>query len=163
MQSSGPPSGPSSDPPSDPPPDPSTAPVVAPPPAEFPAPAAPAFPAAHLATVERFPRYEDCTQDGRLITTAIPPALATLWETALARHPGVRNARIAGVVSLLTRMTVTSLDQPIRVHHPTTAAVGFELAHDRDPAGAVARLYMNVWAEVRGVAGRHGSGAPPAS
>jgi hypothetical protein len=57
---------------------------------------------------------------------------------------------------------VTSLEQPIRVHHPVTSAVGFELAHDLDAAGAVARLYMNVWAEVRGVPGRgaHGGGEP---
>jgi len=123
----------------------------------FPAPLAPAFLPAHVITTERYPRYEDCTQDGRLTTVAIPPALATLWETALARDPGVRNARAAGVVSLLTRLTVTSLDQPIRVHHPVTSTVGFELAHDRDAAGEVARLYMNVWAQVRGVAGRGAS------
>jgi hypothetical protein len=132
----------------------------------FPAPLAPVFPPAHVTTTERYPRYEDCTQDGRLTTIAIPPALATLWETALARSPGVRNARAAGVVSLLTRLTVTSLDQPIRVHHPVTSTVGFELAHGSDAAGEVARLYMNVWAEVRGVAGRgaaaSASGAPAA-
>ena len=127
----------------------------------FPAPLAPVFPPAHVTTTERFPRYEDCTQDGRLTTIAIPPALSTLWETALARNPGVRNARAAGVVSLLTRLTVTSLDQPIRVHHPVTSTVGFELAHGRDAAGEVARLYMNVWAELRGVAGRGVSGDSP--
>ena len=127
----------------------------------FPAPLAPVFSPAHVTTTERFPRYEDCTQDGRLTTIAIPPALATLWETALARNPGTRNARAAGVVSLLTRLTVTSLDEPIRVHHPVTSSVGFELAHDRDAAGEVARLYMNVWAEVRGVAGRGARGDAP--
>ncbi len=125
----------------------------------FPAPLAPVFSPAHVTTTERYPRYEDCTQDGRLTAIAIPPALATLWETALARSPGTRNAHAAGVVSLLTRLTVTSLDQPIRVHHPVSSTVGFELAHDRDAAGEVARLYMNVWAEVRGVAGRGGPAA----
>jgi hypothetical protein len=121
----------------------------------FPAPAAPAFPAAHVTTTERYPRYEDCTQDGRLITTAIPPALASLWESALARDPGVRNARRAGVLPLLTRMTVSSLDAPIRVNHPVQSTVGFELAHARDAAGAADKLFMNCWAEVRGVPGRH--------
>jgi hypothetical protein len=126
----------------------------------FPAPLAPAFPPAHVTTTERYPRYEDCTQDGRLTTIAIPPALASLWETALARNPGVRNARAAGIVSLLTRLTVTSLEQPIRVHHPVHSTVGFELAHDRDAAGEVTRLYMNVWAEVRGVARGSGGAGP---
>jgi hypothetical protein len=129
----------------------------------FPAPAAPVFEPAHVVTTERSPRYEDCTQDGRLITTAIPASLATLWEVALAKNPGVRNARAAGVLSLLTRLTVLSLEQPIRVHHPLTSTVGFELAHDRDAAGEVARVYMNVWSEVRGVPGRIAGGTRSAS
>jgi hypothetical protein len=122
----------------------------------FPAPSAPAFPPDRSTSSERFPRYEDCTQDGRLITTAIPPALAVLWQTTMAHHPGVRSATAAGVISLLTRLTVSSLDQPIRVHRPIEAAVGFELAHDRDAAGAVSRLFTNVWADVRGIGGRSG-------
>jgi hypothetical protein len=130
----------------------------------FPAPAAPAFAPDHAATTPRQSRYEDCTQDGRLNPIAIPPALATLWQTAIARNPGARNARASGVISLLTRLTVSSLDQPIQVQTPVEATVGFELAHDRDAAGQVARLYMNVWADVRGIPGRGGpGGARPAS
>lgn len=127
----------------------------------FPAPPAPVFPPDRATTTERYPRYEDCTQDGRLVTLAIPPALSTLWQTTIARHPGAHNASAAGVISLLTRLTVTSLDQPIRVRRPVSATVGFELAHDRDAAGAVSRLFYNVWADVRGIPGRGGSGAPP--
>jgi hypothetical protein len=112
-----------------------------------------------MTTTERFQRYEDCTQDGRLTAIAIPPALATLWQTTMAHHLGARNAIAAGVVSLLTRLTVTSFDQPIRVQRPVESTVGFELAHDRDAAGAVSRLFMNVWADVRGIPGR-GRGAP---
>jgi len=130
----------------------------------FPAPPTPAFPPEHAATTERQPRYEDCTQDGRLNPIAIPPSLATLWQTTIARHPGARNARASGVLALLTRLTVSSLDQPIRVQTPVESLVGFELAHERDPAGQVARLYMNVWADVRGVPGRSAPGGPrPAS
>jgi hypothetical protein len=126
----------------------------------FPAPPAPVFAPDHATTTERHLRYEDCTQDGRLTVIAIPPALATLWQTTMARHPGARNAQAVGVVSLLTRLTVHSFDQPIRVHRPIASTVGFELAHDRDDAGAVSRLHMNVWAAVRGAPGRGGRGAP---
>jgi hypothetical protein len=126
----------------------------------FPSPPTPAFSPDQATTTERYPRYEDCTQDGRLTAIAIPPALAPLWQTTMARHPGARNATGAGVISLLTRLTITSFDQPIRVHRPVESTVGFELAHDRDAAGAVSRLFMNVWADVRGVAGRGGPGAP---
>ena len=126
----------------------------------FPAPPQPVFAPDQTTTVERFPRYEDCTQDGGLITLAIPPALATLWQTVIARHPGAHNATAAGVLSLLTRLTISSLDQPIRVQRAVESTVGFELAHDRDAAGEVSRLFMNVWADVRGVPGRAGRDAP---
>ena len=130
----------------------------------FPAPPAPAFLPDQATTIERYLRYEDCTQDGRLTTIAIPPAFAPLWRTVIAHHPGARNAMASGVISLLTRLTVTSFDQPIQVGRPVETTVGFELAHDRDAAGEVSRLYMNVWAEVRGIPARAGRGAPrPAS
>ncbi|MEO7732545.1 MAG: hypothetical protein ABIY55_16370, partial [Kofleriaceae bacterium] len=45
---------------------------------------------------------------------------------------------------------------------PITSTVGFALAHDLDAAGAVARLYMNVWAEVHGVPGRGATSREPA-
>jgi hypothetical protein len=122
----------------------------------FPAPPAPAFVPDHMARTERFPRYEDCTQDGRLIPIAVPPSMAALWQTTMTRHTGARNATAIGVRSLLTRLTVTSLDQPIRVHRPFEVTVGFELAHDRDASGEVARLFFNTWTEVRGLPGRTG-------
>ncbi|TMQ15096.1 MAG: hypothetical protein E6J91_13965, partial [Deltaproteobacteria bacterium] len=90
----------------------------------FPAPPAPAFPPDQTATNPHYPRYEDCTQDGRLVTTAIPPALATLWNTRDSRNAGARQARATGLISLLTRLTVISLDQPVRVNRPFEAAVG---------------------------------------
>lgn len=133
----------------------------------FPAPPMPVFPPDQTNTAERFPRYEDCTQDGRLTTLAIPPALATLWQTVMLRHRGARNSAAAGVHGLLTRLTVTSIDQPIRVHRMFEATVGFELAHDLDAGGEVTRLFNNVWAEVRGLSGRSGgprsATRPPAS
>jgi hypothetical protein len=116
----------------------------------FPAPPAPLFPPDRTATNPHVPRYEDCTQDGRLVTTAIPPALATLWNTRDSRNPGARQARASGLISLMTRLTVTSLDVPVRVNRPFEATVGFEMAHDRDASGAVSRLFLNVWAGIRG-------------
>jgi hypothetical protein len=114
----------------------------------------PAFPAAHTTTAARYPRFEDCAQDGRLLTLAVPAAAHTLWEDVLDHHPGTSNAMAAGVLPLLTRWTVRSFDQPVRIDQPITSVMGFELAHERDAAGAIARLYMNVWAESRGVPGR---------
>jgi hypothetical protein len=122
----------------------------------FPAPAMPDFEPGESVTNERFLRYDDCIQDGRLTTLAIPPALSTLWQSSIARHPGARAAYASGALSLLTRLTVTSLDAPIRVQRPIEAHVGYQLAHDRDAAGEVSRLFMNVWAGVRGRAWHRG-------
>jgi hypothetical protein len=116
----------------------------------FPAPPAPAFPPDQATKNALHPRYEDCTQDGRLTTLAIPPSLATTWNARDARNPGARRARATGLVSLLTRLTVTSLDRPVRVNRPFEVVGGFQLAHDRDAAGAVSKLFMNVWTDVHG-------------
>ena len=127
----------------------------------FPAPPAPVFAPDQSTTIERPLRYEDCTQDGRLTTLAIPPTLAILFQHVLRDHPGARNAFASGALSLLTRLTVVSVDTAIRVQLPALPTVGFELAHDRDGAGEVSRLFMNVWSEVRGSPGRGARGGPP--
>lgn len=116
----------------------------------FPAPAAPAFPTDQATTNPLVPRYEDCTQDGRLNTLAIPPALATLWMSRQLQGSTTQRTRATGLIPLLTRLTVTSLDQPVRVTRAFEASCGYVLAHDRDASGAVSRLFMNVWADVRG-------------
>ena len=114
--------------------------------AMFPAPSAPAFPAERGALTEQHMRYEDLTQDGRLMPLAIPSTLSGLWRTILVKHPGARNAAASGVVPLLTRLTIASRDNPIRLTKPLEASAGFELARGED------RLYMNVWCALRGLA-----------
>jgi hypothetical protein len=121
----------------------------------FPAPPAPAaFLPDQAATIEGYLRYEDVTQDGRLIPIAIPPALAGLWRGVLVKHPGARAAAATGIIPILTRLTLATHEQPIRVDRPIETRAGFELARDEDPSGAVSRLFMNIWCEVRGLAGQ---------
>lgn len=88
--------------------------------------------------------------DGRLIPIAIPPSLAALWRGVLTEHPGQRNAMKSGVIPILTRLTLASTDQPIRPDKETAIHAGFQLT--RDPA--TERIFMNVWSEVQGIAGR---------
>jgi hypothetical protein len=73
----------------------------------------------------------------------------------LVHHPGARNAIAAGTIPILTRLTIESLDQPIRIDRAIESFAGFELAHDRE-GDAVSRIFMNTWCEVRGIAGRIG-------
>jgi hypothetical protein len=122
----------------------------------FPAPPMPVFPPGQSTTTTSYLRYEDVAQDGRLMPGATPAALAGLWRDLLVDHPGARNALGQGIVPILTRLTLRSHDASIRVDHPVRVDSGFLLAHDRDAAGEVTRLYMNVWAKIHGIAGRLG-------
>jgi hypothetical protein len=121
----------------------------------FPAPPTPEFPPAQFATSTAHFRYEDITQDGRLNPVAIPPVLSEVWRSVMVYHPGARNALQLGVIPILTRMTLTSFDTQVRADLPYEMRGGFQLAHDLHD-GEVSRLYMNVWAEIRGVSGRLG-------
>jgi len=116
----------------------------------FPAPPMPALPADQGATTEGFLRYEDVTQDGHLMPIAVPPAMGGLWRGILTRHPGAKNAAGKGIIPILTRLTIESLDQHVRVDRPVEARSGFELSRMADGS----RLFMNVWCELFGTAGR---------
>ncbi len=119
----------------------------------FPAPPAPAFDSEQSATTENYLRYEDVTQDGRLMPIAVPPAMGGLWRSVLVKHPGAAAAARSGILPILTRMTIASLDTRIRVDRPVQSQAGFQLAHVRDDAGEVSRLFMNLWVDIRGAAG----------
>ncbi|MBL0216672.1 MAG: hypothetical protein IPQ07_22660 [Myxococcales bacterium] len=121
----------------------------------FPAPPAPEFPPDQAVTSEASLRYEDCGQDGRLIPLALPPTMGGLWRGVISRHPGARNSVASGVIPILTRMTMVSYDQPVRIDRPIETRSGFVLAHDLEQ-GEVSRLFMNVWTDVHGIAGRIG-------
>jgi hypothetical protein len=115
---------------------------------------APSVPAAYLTDqetiTEGFLRYEDVTQDGRLMPIAVPPSLGGLWRGVLVKHPGARASQQEGIIPMLTRLTIRSHDRAIRVDKPVQTHSGFELA--RDPEST--RLFMNVWCQIRGLAGR---------
>lgn len=121
----------------------------------FPVPPMPSFPPGTSATIKAYLRYEDVTMDGRLIPIAAPSALAGIWREVLVHHAGAMNALKLGIIPILTRLTIHSLDQQIRVDRPAESSTGFALAHDLQ-GSEVSRLYMNIWCEIRGVAGRLG-------
>ena len=115
----------------------------------------PAFPSDQASNTESHLRYEDCTQDGRLIPIAIPPSLGGLFQDSIMRHKGARNSIAAGVIPILTRQTIYSLEQPVRIDRPIEVRAGFDLAHDTEN-GEVSRLFMRAWSEIHGIAGRIG-------
>jgi hypothetical protein len=125
----------------------------------FPHPPMPAFADGYATTFDAYLRYEDVAQDGRMMPIALPPAMSGLWQAAIVNTPGSRSSIAKGVIPILTRLTIASREQPIRVDHPVQCRAGFELAHARS-GDDVTRLFMNVWCEVAGIAGRIGPRAP---
>ncbi len=99
-------------------------------------------------------RYEDIAQDGRMMATALPPAIGwTVWRQLLADHPSARSMQRQGLVAILSRLTVDGSDESIRVDQKVEATGGYQLArHEVD--GAVEKLFLNMWVEVRGARGR---------
>ena len=126
---------------------------------QFPHPPMPAFTPDRAADFETFLRYEDVAQDGRLMPLAMPPVMSGLWQSAIVNTPGSRNSIAKGVIPILTRLTLSTRDQPIRVDRPITVNAGLDLAHART-GDEVTRIFMNVWCAVSGVAGRIGPRAP---
>lgn len=122
--------------------------------APFPTPPRPDLPADAVATAGFPLRYEDLAQDGRMMTTAIPPAIGwTVWRQLLGQHPAAKAMQAAGITAILSRLTVDGSDQPIRVDRPVEASGGYQLAHHAD-GGAIDKLFLNMWVEVRGARGR---------
>ena len=120
----------------------------------FPAPPMPELPPEQLATASTPLRFEDLAQDGRMMATALPPAIGwTVWRQLLSPHPAAKGMQRAGIVSVLSRLTVDASDQSIRVDHPIEATGGYQLARFA-PRGPTEKLFLNMWVEVRGAQGR---------
>ncbi len=134
-------------------------------PPSFPAPPMPDFAPERVATASFQLRYEDVAQDGRMMATALPPAIGwTVWRQLLAEHAAASEMQRQGLVAILSRLTVEGTDEPIRVDRRVDSTGGYQVAHTRNAAGDVDKLFLNMWVEVRGARGRivppEGPGAP---
>jgi hypothetical protein len=103
-------------------------------------------------------RYEDVTQDGRLVLDAMPTALGeTIWRQLLQKHPMARAMREQGILPILSRVIVLGGEGPISVNRPIEAEGTFELGHTVDAEGEVDRILLCMWVTLRGPVGRtHG-------
>lgn len=100
-------------------------------------------------------RWEDVAQDGRIMLTALAPAIDwTIWSVLFQDHAGAREAERRGLVPILTRITAEGTDESIKVIVPVAARGTYAIARSDDPSGEVAHLHMNAWVEVRGQRGR---------
>jgi len=106
-------------------------------------------------------RYEDVSQDGRLMIGALPHTIGdVIWRKVLLHHPLAKLGR-QGIVSILTRMVLESHGGPISVGKPLHADGRFQLAHTLDNEGQVDRVLLNMWSTAWAPRGRTFGPPPP--
>jgi hypothetical protein len=110
-------------------------------------------------------RYEDVSQDGRVMLLALPHTIGdVIWRKILTNHPLAKLGR-QGIVSILTRMVIDhgvgGAPGPVGVGKPLRADGRFQLAHTVDAQDAVDRLMLNMWCTAWGPRGRTFGPPPP--
>jgi hypothetical protein len=101
-------------------------------------------------------RFEDVSQDGRLLLEALPNALGEVWRGLAERRPRALG-RSRGIVPILSRVVVEGGEGPIAVAGPAEAQGVYQLAHTVGRDREVDRIVLGMWAQVTSVVGRtHG-------
>lgn len=97
-------------------------------------------------TAELLPRYEDITQDGRVILTALAHGLgASAWRTLLRELPAIDHFRDEGILPILSRMVIVGEQGPFSVNVPIRYEGTWRFARERNGD----RLFLNMWMEAR--------------
>ena len=95
-------------------------------------------------------RFEDVTQDGRLVLEALPNALGpTIWRGILAHDPASAATFAAGIVPILSRFVMEGAAGPFSANVPVEAEGTCQLARTGD-----GRYVLDMWADLYGPLGR---------
>jgi hypothetical protein len=95
-------------------------------------------------------RFEDVTQDGRLVLEALPNALGpTVWRQILASDAATRACVAQGIVPILSRFVLEGRPGPFSAHEPVQAEGTCLLARSED-----GRFVLDMWADLTGTIGR---------
>lgn len=121
---------------------------------------APTVPEEQQATAPVSLRFEDVTQDGRVLLGALFHGLSeAIWRPLLHRHPMTAVFLQQGIVPVLTLLVLEGTSGPFAVDPPLTAHGCYQLARGPAPDGTSDRLYLNMWVELTGLVGQ--TYAPP--
>jgi len=98
-------------------------------------------------------RFEDVTQDGRLVLEALPNALGpTVWRGILHADPTSAATFAAGIVPILSRFVLEGAPGPFSANVPIEAEGTCRLARIGEGDGT--RYVLDMWADLYGVVGR---------
>jgi hypothetical protein len=100
-------------------------------------------------------RFEDVTQDGRLVLEALPTALGpTVWRGLLEKAPGFRACYENGVFPILSRLMLEGTRGPFSANGRVEAEGSYRLARASD-----GRFILEVWVDLYAPIG-HTHGPP---
>jgi hypothetical protein len=106
-------------------------------------------------------RYEDVSQDGRVMLLGLPHAIGDIiWKQLIVYH-GINRAAHAGIIPVLTRFVLEGGQGPISVRWPLSGAGAYQLAHTVGADGTVDRLLLNMWVNLQAPRGRTNGPPPP--
>jgi hypothetical protein len=126
-----------------------------------PFPVVPEVPPAQRGNAHSPLRYEDVSQDGRVLLLSLPHAMGlAVWQTLMTDSPVPRAAQQQGLVPLLTRLVIEGAGGPVSVRRPLEIGGGYALGHTTDAAGEPNRIRLDTWAEVKAPRART-HGPPP--
>ncbi len=126
-----------------------------------PFPPLPEVPASHRAHAQSPLRYEDVSQDGRVMLLSLPHAMGlAVWQKLMVDSPVPRAAQHQGLVPLLTRLVIEGHGGPVSVRRPFEIDGGYVLGHTVDAGGEPNRILLATFAEVRAPRART-HGPPP--
>jgi acyl-CoA thioesterase FadM len=89
-------------------------------------------------------RFEDVTQDGRLVLESLPTALGpTVFRGLLQRDPGTRACFEHGVFPIISRLVLHGMAGPFSANFRVEAEATFQIARSED-----GRLMLDMWANL---------------
>ncbi len=91
-------------------------------------------------------RYEDVTQDGRIVLPALMVGIGSaIWRGLLEANPALEHFRARGILPILRRLVLVGEGSPFSINEAVEYEGSFRLA--REEAGE--RLFLNMWLDAR--------------
>ncbi|HEY2516508.1 MAG TPA: hypothetical protein VGI39_36815 [Polyangiaceae bacterium] len=108
-------------------------------------------------------RFEDITQDGRLVLEALPPAVGeVIWRQLLTPDSRMlRGFRQNQALPILSRVVLEAGDGPFATSQPLQASGCYEVVHAADPSGDVERVMIDMWVDASLPIGKNYGPPPP--
>ena len=121
----------------------------------------PSVPAEQQTTTSVTFRYEDASQDGRLLLPSLAFGLGeSVWSKLINPHPAAPFMWKQGLIPILSRLVLEGTPGPFNPTRAMQAEGSYALART-EKEGAVERILLNMWLSLRAPLGRLQGPKPP--